>query len=78
MPLSTWYTFHHPYKTYKTNFQEYNNTQRFPSSLRVQTVSGAHPASCPKDTGGPIPRGKARPGRDADHSIPPSAKIMNE
>jgi hypothetical protein len=37
----------------------------FSSSLCVQTGSGAHPASCTMGTGG-----KARPGRDADHSPP--------
>jgi hypothetical protein len=40
----------------------------FSSSLCVQTGSGAHPASCPVGTGGPFPGGKARPGRDANHS----------
>jgi hypothetical protein len=34
----------------------------------VQTGSGAHPASCPLGTGGPLPGGKAQPGRDADYS----------
>jgi len=29
-------------------------------------------------TGGPFPGGKARPGRDADHSPPSSAEVMNE
>jgi hypothetical protein len=36
--------------------------------LCVQTGSGAHPASCTMGTGGPFHGGKARPGRDADHS----------
>jgi hypothetical protein len=40
----------------------------FSSSLCVQTGSGAHPVSCTMGTGGPFPGGKARPGRDADHS----------
>jgi hypothetical protein len=40
----------------------------FSSSLCDQTGSGAHPASCTMGTGGPFPGGKARPGRDADHS----------
>jgi hypothetical protein len=40
----------------------------FFSILCVQTGSGAHPASCPMGTGGPFPGGKARPGRDIDHS----------
>jgi hypothetical protein len=50
----------------------------FPSNLCVQTGSGAHPASCPMGTGGPFPEGKARPGRDADHSPPCSAEVVNE
>jgi len=29
-------------------------------------------------TGGPFPGGKARPGRDADHSPPSSAEVENE
>jgi hypothetical protein len=40
----------------------------FFSNLSVQTGSGAHPASSTMGTGGPFPGGKARPGRDADHS----------
>jgi hypothetical protein len=50
----------------------------FSSSLCVQTGSGAHPASCTMGTGGPFPEGKARPGRDADHSPPSSAEVVNE
>jgi hypothetical protein len=38
----------------------------FSSNLCVQTGSGAHPVG----TGGSFPGGKARPGRDADHSPP--------
>jgi hypothetical protein len=44
---------------------EVNN---FFSILCVQTSSEAHPVSYPMDTAGPFPGGKARPGRDADHS----------
>jgi hypothetical protein len=47
----------------------------FSSSLCVQTGSGAHPASCRMGTGGPFPRGKTLPGRDADywpHIVPRS------
>jgi hypothetical protein len=40
----------------------------FSSIICVQTGSGAHPASCTMGTGGPFLGGKARPGRDADHS----------
>jgi hypothetical protein len=50
----------------------------FSSSLCVQTGSRAHPASCTMGTGGPFPRGKARPGRDGDHSPPSSAEVVNE
>jgi hypothetical protein len=48
------------------------------SNLCVQTGSGAHPASCTMSTGGPFPGGKERPGRDADHSPPSSAEVVNE
>jgi hypothetical protein len=50
----------------------------FSSILCVQTDSEAHPASCTMGTGGPFPGGKARPGRDADHSPPSSAEVVNE
>jgi hypothetical protein len=50
----------------------------FSSSLCVQTSSEAHPASCTMGTGGPFPGVKARPGRDADHSPPSSAEVVNE
>jgi hypothetical protein len=50
----------------------------FSSNLRVQTGSGAHPASCTMGTGGPFPGSKARLGRDADHSPPSSAEVVNE
>jgi hypothetical protein len=50
----------------------------FSSSRCVQNGSGVHPASCTMGTGGPFPGGKARPGLDADHSPPSSAKVENE
>jgi hypothetical protein len=50
----------------------------FSSILCVQTGSVAHPGSCTIGTGGPFPGGKARPGRDADHSPPSSAEVVNE
>jgi hypothetical protein len=50
----------------------------FSSSLCVQIGSGAHPASCTMGTGGPFPGGKARQGRDADHSPPSSAEVVND
>jgi hypothetical protein len=52
--------------------------EAFSSSPCVQTGSGAHPASYTMGTGGPFPGGKARPGRDADHSPPSSAKVKYE
>jgi hypothetical protein len=45
-------------------------TEDFSSTVCVQTGSGAHPASYTVGTGG-----KARPGRDADHSPPYSAEF---
>jgi hypothetical protein len=50
----------------------------FSSKLCVQTGSEAHPASCTMGTGGPFPWGKARPGRDTDHSPLSSAEVVNE
>jgi hypothetical protein len=50
----------------------------FFSILCVQTGSGVHPASSPMGTGCPFPGGKARPGRDADHSPPSSSEVVNE
>jgi hypothetical protein len=41
-------------------------------------LSGALPASCSVGTESPFPRGKARPGRDSDHSPPSSAEVVNE
>jgi hypothetical protein len=52
--------------------------ENFSSNLCVQTGSGAHPASCTVGTGGSFPGGKARPGRDADHSPPSSAEVKKE
>jgi hypothetical protein len=46
--------------------------------LLLQTDSGAHPASYPMGTADPFHGGKARPGRDADHSPPSSAEVKNE
>jgi hypothetical protein len=50
----------------------------FSCILCVQTGSGAQPDSCTMGTGGPFPEGKARPGRDVDHSPPSSAEVKNE
>jgi hypothetical protein len=53
-------------------------TKDFSSNLCVQTDSEAHPVSCTMGTAGPFPGGKTRPGRDADHSPPSSAEVVNE
>jgi hypothetical protein len=50
----------------------------FSYNLCVKTGSVAHPASYPMGSGDPFPGGKARPGRDADHSPPSSAEVKNE
>jgi hypothetical protein len=50
------------------------SAEDFSSSPCVQTGSEAHTDSCPMGTGGPFPGGKARPGRDADHSPPSSGR----
>jgi hypothetical protein len=50
----------------------------FSCGLCVRTGSGSNPASCPKGTGGPLPGGKARQGRDADYSPPSSSEVVNE
>jgi hypothetical protein len=50
----------------------------FSSILCVQTGSGSHPASSTISIRGPFPGGKARRERDADHSPPSSAEVVNE
>jgi hypothetical protein len=61
-----------------TGVRSPTEAEDFSSTLYVQTGSGAHTASCPMGTGGPFPGGKARPGRDADHSPPSSAEVKCE
>jgi hypothetical protein len=46
--------------------------------LPLQTGSGAHPASYQMGTWGSFPGGKARPGREADHSPPSSDEVKND
>jgi hypothetical protein len=61
-----------------TGVRSPTEAEDFSSGLRIQTGSGAQPASYPMGTGGPFPGGKARPGRDADHSPPSSTEVKNE
>jgi hypothetical protein len=64
--------------TGRSKFDPRQRRKDFSCSLCVQTGSGAHPAFCTIGTAGPFPGAKARPGRDADHSPPSSAVVMNE
>jgi hypothetical protein len=64
--------------TGRSRFDLRQRRKDFSSNLCVQTGSGAHPAFCTMGTGGPFTEGKARPGRDADHSPPSSAEVENE
>jgi hypothetical protein len=66
------------WKTGRSKFDPQQRRKDFSSSLCVQTVSRVHPVSCTTGTGGPFPGSKARPGRDADHSPPASAEVVNE
>jgi hypothetical protein len=50
----------------------------FSSNLCVQNGSWVHSDSGTIGTGRPFPGGKALPGRDADHSPPSSADVVNE
>jgi hypothetical protein len=50
----------------------------FQLPLTSETGSGAHPASYTMDNNDPFPGDKARPGRDADHSPPSSAEVVND
>jgi hypothetical protein len=52
--------------------------KNFSSSLCIQIGCEAHPVCCTMDIGGPFPRTKVQPGRDADHSPPSSAEVENE
>jgi hypothetical protein len=46
--------------------------------LCAQTGPEAHRASRTMGTGGPFAGDEARPGRDADHSLPSTAVVENE
>jgi hypothetical protein len=48
-------------------------------AIEVRSPTGADFSSSPcVQTGGSFPGGKARPGRDADHSPPSSAEVKNQ
>jgi hypothetical protein len=61
-----------------TGFWSPTETKYFFLYLLLLAGSGAHPASCTMGTGGSFPGGKARTGRDADHSPPSSAEVKKE
>jgi hypothetical protein len=58
--------------------QSPTGAEDFSSIPCVHASSEAHLASYPMGTEGPFPRGKARQGRDADHSPPSSAEAKYE
>jgi hypothetical protein len=60
--------------TGRSRFDPRQRRKDFSCSLCVQTVSGAHPASCTVGTEGPFPGAKSRLVRDADHSPHPVPK----
>jgi hypothetical protein len=62
----------------RSRFDPRQRQEIFPLNLYVQTGSGAHPDSCTMGTGVHFPGGKARPGRDADHSPLSSADVVIE
>jgi hypothetical protein len=49
----------------QSRFDPQHRQKDFSSSLCAQTSSGAHPASCTINTGGPFPGSKACPGCDS-------------
>jgi hypothetical protein len=61
-----------------TGRSRFDPRQRRKDFSCIQTGSGAHPASCTVGTGCSFAGGKARLGRDADHSPPSSAEVENE
>jgi hypothetical protein len=61
----------------RSRFDSRQRQRIFPVAC-VQTGSWAHPYSCTMGTGGPFKGAKARPERDADHSLPSSAEVVNE
>jgi hypothetical protein len=63
--------------TGRSRFDPRQRRRDFSSNLCEQTGSGAHLASCTMGTGGPFPGGKARAGREADHSPLSSAEVEN-
>jgi hypothetical protein len=72
MDLATQFTLPH----WTTGVRSPAEARNFFSSFCFQTSSEAHPAFCPRGTGVPFSGGRARPGRDADHS-PPSSVVRN-
>jgi hypothetical protein len=56
----------------------HDSCKGFSSIFRVKTDCGADPVSCTMGMEDPFPGGKVRPGRDADHSPPPSAEVKKQ
>jgi hypothetical protein len=59
-------------------FSMLSRGERIFALTRVQTGSGAHPASRTMGTRGPFSGAKVRPGRDTDHSPTSRTEVKNE
>jgi hypothetical protein len=64
--------------TWQSRFDPRQRQKDFSSSLCAQISSGAHPASCTLDSGGPFLGAKAWPRHGAEHSPPSSTEVENE
>jgi hypothetical protein len=64
--------------TGRSRFGPQQSQRIFLLTSESRPPSGAHPVSCTTGTGGPFPGGKGQPERDADHSPPSSADVVNE
>jgi hypothetical protein len=62
----------------RSSFDTRQRRKDFSSNLCVQTGSGPTQPPVQWEHAVPSPGAKARPGRDADHSPPSSAKVENE
>jgi hypothetical protein len=67
-----WFSYSVWLRTGRPGFDPWQRQRIFLEPLHPHRL-WAHPASCAMGTGG-----KARPGRDADHSLPSSAEVKNE
>jgi hypothetical protein len=64
--------------TGRSGFDSRRGQRIFPLASVSRPALGPTQPPVQMGTGGPFPGGKARPGRDADHSPPSSAEVVNE